>query len=66
MDLELPGNELVNVYTPRNFAGFSVTPAPAAERPAGVVLVHGYAADRAGTSELGTPNRAERLCRPRD
>ena len=52
MDLELPGNEPATLYTPRNFAGFSVTPAPAAERPAGVVLVHGYAADRAGTSEL--------------
>ncbi|MFZ0676659.1 dienelactone hydrolase family protein [Candidatus Binatus sp.] len=51
MDMELPGNEPATLYTPYNF-DFPVTPAPAADRPAGVVLVHGYSADRQGTSEL--------------
>jgi dienelactone hydrolase len=52
MEMELPGNLPATLYLPENFAGFAVTPVPAAERPAGVVLVHGYSADRFGTSEL--------------
>ncbi len=52
MDMELPGNEPATLYLPPEFGAFPITPAPAAERPAAVVLVHGYAGDRLGMSGL--------------
>src|ERR1700683_4612970 len=46
-DIELPGGEPATLYLPgAGFPFYQLFPKPAAERPAAIVLVHGFSADR--------------------
>src|SRR5271168_995039 len=51
-DLMLPGMEPATLYLPGSDYPFFQSPKPAAERPAAVVLVHGFTADRETMSAL--------------
>jgi dienelactone hydrolase len=56
LDFDLPNNEPATLYLPGNGKSFyeavSISPPPATLRPPGVVVIHGYAADRLGMSTL--------------